>query len=242
MNDDLDQLLTSLKMHRTREVLPRALDRAIRDQPAYEAFLADLLREEYAYKRQKSLEYRIEHARIPEMCTIQTFPFDQQPAVSAPVIRQLAGLDFIPTGHNIVFIGPAGVGKTGLATGILYNALVNGHRGRFIRAQDLFDEINASLLDRSSRRVLNELCGYTLLCVDELGYLNLKPEQTNIFFKLMEERYTAKKPTIITTNLDFEQWYDFLGQKPMVQALLDRVRHRCHTIRIDGTTLRSPTG
>ena len=242
MNDDLDQLLTSLKMHRTREVLARELDRAVREKPAYDTFLANLLREEYAYKRQKSLEYRIEHARIPELWTIETFPFDQQPAVSAPVVKLLAGLDFVATGHNLVFIGPAGVGKTGLATGILYRALVNGYRGRFIRAQDLFDEINASLLDRSSRRVLNELCGYTLLCIDELGYLNLKPEQTNIFFKLMEERYTAKKPTIITTNLDFEQWYDFLGQKAMVQALLDRVRHRCHTVRIDGTTLRSPTG
>jgi DNA replication protein DnaC len=242
MNDDLDQLLTSLKMHRTREVLARELDRAVREKPAYDTFLANLLREECVYKRQKSLEYRIEHARMPELWTIETFPFDQQPAVSAPVVKLLAGLDFVATGHNLVFIGPAGVGKTGLATGILYRALVNGYRGRFIRAQDLFDEINASLLDRSSRRVLNELCGYTLLCIDELGYLNLKPEQTNIFFKLMEERYTAKKPTIITTNLDFEQWYDFLGQKAMVQALLDRVRHRCHTVRIDGTTLRSPTG
>ena len=242
MNDDLDQLLISLKMHRTREVLPRALDRAIREQPAYDAFLADLLREEYAYKREKSLEYRIDHARIPELWTIETFPFDLQPAVPAPVIRLLAGLDFISTGFNLVFIGPPGVGKTGLATGILHKALVNGHRGRFIRAQDLFDEINASLLDRSSRRVLNELCGYTVLAIDELGYLSLKPEQANIFFKLMEERHTAKKPTIITTNLDFEQWYDFLGQKTMVQALLDRIRHRCHTVRIDGTTLRSPTG
>jgi DNA replication protein DnaC len=242
VNDDLDQLLTSLKMHRTREILPRELDRASREAPAYDAFLAAILREEYAYKRQKSPEYRIEHARIPELCTIETFPFDAQPGVKAAVIRQLAGLDFVSAGQNLVFIGPAGVGKTGLATGLLYKALVNGYRGRFIRAQDLFDEINASLLDRSSRRVLNELCGYTLLCIDELGYLNLKPEQTNIFFKLMEERYTAKKPTIITTNLDYEQWYDFLGQKPMVQALLDRVRHRCHTIRIDGATLRSPTG
>ncbi len=166
MNDDLDQLLISLKMHRTREVLARALDRAVRDKPAYDAFLAELLREEYAYKREKSLEYRIDHARIPELWTIETFPFDLQPAVSAPVIRLLAGLDFIATGFNLVFIGPPGVGKTGLATGILHKALVNGHRGRFIRAQDLFDEINASLLDRSSRRVLNELCGYTVLAID----------------------------------------------------------------------------
>ena len=58
----------------------------------------------------------------------------------------------------------------------------------------------------------------------------------------MEERYTAKKPTNITTNLHFERWFDFLGQKAMVQALLDRIRHRGHTVRIDGTTPRSPTG
>ena len=58
----------------------------------------------------------------------------------------------------------------------------------------------------------------------------------------MEERYTRRLCTIITTNLDYEEWYGFLGQKPMVQALLDRMRHRCHTIRIDGTSLRSPTG
>ena len=242
MNDDLDQLLTSLKMHRTREVLPRELERATRESPAYDSFLVRILREEHTYKRQKSLEYRIEHARIPELWTIETFPFDQQPGVSAAVVKQLAGLDFVTAGQNLVFIGPAGVGKTGLATGLLYKALINGYRGRFVRAQDLFDEINASLLDRSSRRILNELCGYAVLCIDELGYLNLKPDQTNIFFKLMEERYTAKKPTIITTNLDYEQWYEFLGQKPMVQALLDRVRHHCHTIRIAGATLRCPTG
>ena len=242
MNDDLDQLLTSLKMHRTREVLPRELERATRESPAYDSFLVRILREEHTYKRQKSLEYRIEHARIPELWTIETFPFDQQPGVSAAVVKQLAGLDFVTAGQNLVFIGPAGVGKTGLATGLLYKALINGYRGRFVRAQDLFDEINASLLDRSSRRILNELCGYAVLCIDELGYLNLKPDQTNIFFKLMEERYTAKKPTIITTNLDYEQWYEFLGQKPMVQALLDRVRHHCHTIRIAGAPLRCPTG
>src|SRR6266571_2327902 len=93
-------------------------------------------------------------------------------------------------------------GKTGLASGLLLKALQNGYRGRFVRAQDLFDEMYASLADRSSRKLLNRLARVDLLAVDELGFLNLKPEQTNIFFKLMEERY-GHKPTIITTNLDY---------------------------------------
>jgi len=74
-----------------------------------------------------------------------------------------------------------------------------------------------------------------------MGYLNLRPEHTNIFFKLMEERY-RRKSTIITTNLDYDRWQDFLGNKELVKAMLSRLRHQCHTIRIDGPSLREPQG
>jgi hypothetical protein len=122
---------------------------------------------------------------------------------------------------------------------ILLKALQHGYRGLFIKAQDLFDEMYKSLADRSSRTLLDRLMRVDLLLIDEMGYLNLRPEQSNIFFKLMEERY-GKKATIITTNLDYNDWYGFLGQKEMVGALLDRLRHRCHTIQIEGTSLRAP--
>jgi DNA replication protein DnaC len=69
--------------------------------------------------------------------------------------------------------------------------------------------------------------------------LNLRPEQSNIFFKLEEERY-GQKSTLITTNLEYEDWPEFLGQTAMVSALLDRLRHRCHTLRIEGPSLRTP--
>jgi DNA replication protein DnaC len=74
-----------------------------------------------------------------------------------------------------------------------------------------------------------------------MGYLNLRPEQCNIFFKLMEERY-RRRASIITTNLDYDDWLDFLGNKHMVTALLSRLRHQCTTIRIDGPSLREPQG
>jgi DNA replication protein DnaC len=131
------------------------------------------------------------------------------------------------------------VGKTGLASGLLLKALQNGCRGVFLRAQDLFDEMYAFLADRSSRKLIDRLARVDLLVVDEMGYLNLRPEQTNIFFKLMEERY-RRKATIITTNLDFEEWHNFLGNKALVEALLSRLRHQCHTVKIDGPSLREP--
>ena len=99
----------------------------------------------------------------------------------------------------------------------------------------------ASLADRSSRKLLNRLARVDVLLIDEMGYLNLRPEQTNIFFKLMEERY-GSKATIITTNLDYAEWHNFLGNKALVDALLSRLRHQCHTIRIDGPSLREPQG
>ena len=91
------------------------------------------------------------------------------------------------------------------------------------KAQDLFDEMYASLADRSTRQLLNRLARLDVLLIDEFGYLNLKPEQSNIFFKLMEERY-RRRPTIITTNLVYDEWPNFLGNRPMVEALLSRLQ------------------
>ena len=80
---------------------------------------------------------------------------------------------------------------------------------------------------------------YDLIQIDELGYLTLKPEQVNAFFKLLDMRY-GRRPSIITSNLDYPDWYELFQRKPLVDALLDRLQHHCITIRIDGPSLRVP--
>lgn len=206
---------------------------------SYTNLFKRLLREEHDDQQARFLEHRIRRAKLPERWTLSTFPWRKQKSVKRRTMEQLAELDFIARAANIVFIGDTGVGKTGLASAILLKALEAGYRGLFIQAQELFDELYTSLADHSSRRLLNHLARFDLLVIDEMGYLNLRPEQSNIFFKLMEERY-GRRATIITTNLEYERWYDFLGNKEMVSALLDRLRHRCHTIRIEGESLRTP--
>lgn len=241
MTDEIEQLLKSLRLGRIAELLDKEIAHADKEGLSHQELLARLLRAQWHQHQESALGWRIKQAGMPEPWTLESFPFKLQPGVTQRQIRGFAELDFIPKAENIVFVGPTGVGKTGLATGLLLKALQNGYRGLFVRAQDLFDEMYASLADRSSRKLLNRLARVDVLVIDEMGYLNLRPEQTNIFFKLMEERY-RRRPTIITTNLDYTEWANFLGNKSLVEALLSRLRHQCHTVRIEGPSLRDPQG
>ncbi len=241
MTEELEQLLTSLRLKRILEIYDGHLKASEKEDLTYTDFLLGLLRPQWHARQEQSLEWRIKRAGLPEQWSLDSFPFPKQPGVNRRQIRAFAELDFIGKAENIVFIGPTGVGKTGLASGLLLKALQNGYRGQFIRAQDLFDEMYASLADRSTRKLVNRLARLDVLHIDELGYFNCRPEQANVFFKLMEERY-HKKATLITTNLQYEEWHSILGNKPMVDALLSRLRHRCHTVTIEGPSLRDPQG
>jgi len=241
MKDEIDQLLKNLRLRKIAELLDEELKRAEKQKLSYQELFARLLRAQWQANQEGALAWRIKRAMLPEQWTLESFPWKRQPGVNQRQIRTFAELEFVPKGENIVFIGPTGVGKTGLASGLLLKALQNGHRGLFIRAQDLFDEMYASLADRSTRRLVDRLAKVDVLLIDEMGYLNLRPEQTNIFFKLMEERYRYRS-TIITTNLAYDEWANFLGNKALVAALLSRLREKCHTVKIDGPSLRDPTG
>ncbi len=240
MRKKIQHILDELRLKGMADVLDRELDLAEKKGSPVTRVLHRLLCEELKHRRERSMAYRINNAKIPWPWTLQTFPFDKQPGVRKHQIQSLAELSFLSKTENIVFIGPPGTGKSGLASGLLRQALIEGYRGRFYNAQDLLDEVYASLADQTTPKVIKRLANYDLLVIDELGYLTLKSEQINAFFKLMGERY-SRKSTIITTNLDYSEWYDLFKKKPLVDALLDRLKHKCITIKIDGTSLRTPS-
>ena len=237
MKTKIIALLEELKFNGMTEVIDNQIALAENGASTWEV-VCNLLQEELRFRQERSLVNRIRNAKMPWDWTINSFPFDNQPGVNKNQIMTLAGLDFLQRGENIIFHGKTGVGKSGLAIGLLRQALVSGSRGRFYDVQRLLDDLYASLADRSTTKLLTALCRYDILLLDELGYLTLNKEQMNAFFKLMKERYEAGKSTIITTNLEPEEWYQLLKPKDMVDALLDRLYHRCIVIKIDGQSLR----
>ena len=116
MSEELEQLLKNLKLRRMLEIYEEQLRAAEKQDVSYAEFLTRLLRAQWHYRQEKALEYRIRRANLPERWSLETFPFDRQPAVSRKQIRTFAELDFLAKAENIVFIGPTAVGKTGLAS------------------------------------------------------------------------------------------------------------------------------
>jgi DNA replication protein DnaC len=239
MREQLHQQLTQLRLRGMAAALDAELERAEREGAPPAEVLARLLAAEEAQRRERSLAYRLTQAKLPWRWTLESFPFDRQPGVDRAQIRALAGLDFLRRNENLLLIGPPGTGKTGIALALLREACLNGHAARFYNAQVLLDELYASLADRSTPKLLAQLARFQPLLIDELGYLTLKSEQSNAFFRLMDQRY-GRVSTLITTNLEPTAWYELFANKALVEALLDRLQHRCITIRIDGPSLRTP--
>jgi DNA replication protein DnaC len=239
LKENLRPLLAKLKLRGIEQVLDAEIERAQREGSPIPEVIYRLLAEEDRYREERSLDHRLKKAKIPWDWTLQTFPFESKPDLNRSQIQTLAGLSFVERAQNVVFIGDPGTGKTGLAIGLLRQAILSGYRCRFFNAQDLLDQLYASLADRSTQRLIKTLSRYAVLLIDELGYLTLKPEQVNAFFRLMDERY-GRTSTIITTNLVYADWYALFQRKSLVDALLNRLQHHCVTIHVGGPSLRVP--
>lgn len=238
MMSNVHQLLSTLKLRGMGEKLDAILAETEQKGLSTIETLFNLLQEEFRYQQERSMQSRVRKAKIPNSWSLKTFPFDKQPGVNKLQVQNLSDLSFIERHENIVLIGEPGTGKTGIASGLLRQGLINGYRGLFYDAQKLLEDLYSSLADKTTTKFITILSNISLLAIDELGYLTLTNEQCNAFFKLMSMRYNNKKSTIITTNLDYPKWYDLFKSKSLVDAMLDRLKHRCITIHINGPTLR----
>ena len=134
----------------------------------------------------------------------------------------------IEKARNIIFLGPTGIGKTGLATAFLMHAVEKSYSGRFITFPDLVERLYQSVADHTEAKIIKEMTGYDCLLIDELGYIEVDPMQVSLFFTLMHKR----KTTMITSNLGFSKWGSFLKNNQLTAALIDRLTENSHVINM----------
>jgi len=232
MNDDLIMKIKYLRLSGLAANLDRYLKKATEKNFSHIRFLKSIIEEEYEIKIENSKKLRIHRAKIPEKWIIESFPFNRQPHLNKKkIINIYDNFDYMTHTQNIIFLGPTGVGKTGLATAFLIQAIHRGYNGRFIHFPELIENLYRSKADHSEEKVMKTFVSFDCLLIDELGYVEVDPVQVGLFFKLMSKRH-KNKTTLITTNLGFEKWPKFLKNDHITAALIDRLTETSHVINM----------
>jgi DNA replication protein DnaC len=232
MDEELKKILEHLHLRGLLANWDELLAAARRGRFSHERLLKHVFEAEFHTKREQARLLRRKRARIPELLEIETFPFSRQPKLNRQRIMSLYdSFDYMTRQQNLIWLGPTGCGKTGLATGFLLQAIDRGQRGFFITFPELIANLYTSLADHSEEKVIRKYASFDCLLIDEVGYVEVEPAQVGLFFTLMQRRHKTKT-TLITSNLGFSEWEVFLQNKHLVAALVDRLTETSHVINM----------
>lgn len=244
MTSNFQTLLTNLGdlgLVKMQTYLPEYLDQINSQQLSFTEAMITLTETELTWRAEGQTQRIIERARFPQQKSLKTFDFDFQPSINRQEIYSFRDLAFLEQHENLIFIGSPGFGKTHLAIGIGIAACQQGVRTLFINCHELMIRLRKANDKGDLERGLNRYSRYDLLIIDEIGYLPIDHDEANLLFQLVNARY-EKHSTIITSNSELSTWLDIFHNPTVTGAILDRLVHRAHVVKITGKSyrLRSP--
>ena len=187
------------------------------------------------------IERRIRESRLPARKTLAEFDFDFQKDLDRDLVLELATLGFVEVGWNLLMAGWSGTGKSHLAMALALNACLDNRRVRYTTSENLLMTLNASLADDTLEKALKPFTRPELLLIDEVGLEQVErstASRSGLLQKVLLPRYQHHRSTIITSNIDWKDWGDYLGDHLGAAAILDRLIHRSHVLVIEGPSYR----
>jgi DNA replication protein DnaC len=202
-------------------------------------WLADI---ELEGRTKRSIERRFRLSKLQVKLGIESFDFNHHKSrtqVKNKILR-LLDLNFITQGTNVVIIGNPGTGKTYLAKIIGWKACQANCRILFTTAMNMVNHLVASQVDHSLVRKLKTYTDPTVLVCDELGYLSLDQQTSNLFYQVISTRHAERRSTVITTNSPFSEWGNILFNTTIATAIADRLVENSEIFLLGGPSIRKP--
>lgn len=193
---------------------------------------------EKEFRQERVDKSMIKTAHFPFIKTFDDFDFSFQPSIVKDEILDLKNLRFVDSAENIILVGTPGVGKTHIATSIGIESRKNRYQTYFITAHELISQLKKAQLENTLMRRLKHFTSYSVLIIDEVGFLPISRDEANLFFQLINMRY-EKHPTIITTNKSFNKWGEVFKNPVIANAILDRLLHHSRVFSIIGPSYRT---
>jgi len=194
---------------------------------------------ELQLRKENKIERCFRQSKLYEKTTIDQFDFTFHGSRKNQKSRivNLIDLEFIKHRKDIILIGNPGVGKSFLAKCMAYAATQAGVKVLFTTAMDMINHLIAAEADHSMLKKLQYYQSQELLVIDEIGYLSLGTQGSNLFFQVISARH-ERKSTIITTNRPFAQWGEIFDNTTVATAIADRLVYNSEILILEGSSYR----
>lgn len=215
----------------------RLAEIAQRSQQSYMVFLAEILSAEVDARSERRRVRRMGEARFPRIKRLAEFDTDATPEITPAVIATLASGKYMDAGEPIVVLGDSGTGKSHLLIGLGVAACEQGRRVRYATAAQLVNELAEAADERRLSRIVARYGRLDLLCLDELGYVQLDSRGSELLFQILTER-EERASVALASNLPFSEWGQIIPDPRLVAAIVDRVTFNAHILQTGSDSYR----
>lgn len=231
----ISDLAFELKLPYTRSNSQMLINEANHTKMSYKEFLETLLEHEVLLRKENGIKRRLRTARFHVKKYLEDFDRSKYTSEIRSKFEELETLDFIENKENIILIGSPGCGKTHYSTALGIKACMEGMSVLFISVPNLIIELKEAMTLNQLNAYKRKFEKYSLVILDELGYVSFDREGCEILFNLLSNR-NDKGSIIITTNLTFDRWEEIFKDPILTGAIVDRLAHKSHIMDISTDT------
>jgi len=234
----LIEKITELKYTGLKEAYLRQTEDVSYHIMSFDERLYQLLDAQDIFLKDKRINSNRRLSKIKDkQASLEDIDYRAKREINKSQIHSLAALNFIRSHQNIIITGKTGTGKSYIAQAFANRAILDGFRAYYIRTPSLLEEIRVARADGTYTSLLKKYSRFQVLVLDDFGVSNMKDDDATNLFEIIEDR-TEINSTIITSQLPVSEWYEYLNNNTIADAILDRIVHSSHRIELQGESMR----
>lgn len=229
--------LGAMKLHAMASYLRSFLEQTTDKEVSPTQLVGLLVDAEWLARENKKLSSRLQHARLRQPASLEQLDYSHARGLSKPQVLELATCRWVADKQNVLLTGPTGVGKSFLACALGHKACREGYSVVYRRASRLFDELAQARADGTYPHVLKRLAKAQVLILDDFGLEPLGVAERKELLEVLEDRY-QQSATVVTSQLEPKDWHALIGDSTLADAILDRLVHNAHRLKLTGDSIR----